>query len=198
MNSPSLADQLIIAVSPIERTIASVTIQLIIAGPAVQRGVEAVIGRQHVIAVPAVERAVLSKRTEERVVELRADEVLDAHERIDPGSPCVLWCVPQIEIDRDPCRRRAVGGGIAPGPSVQQVIAIPAREHVIAGIAEEHVVEPRASEVLNTHELVDAAPPGVLRSRQIKVDRDARRRTACRRRCRSRFPHLAGHCRSRR
>jgi len=38
----------------------------------------------------------------EGVVELRADEVLNTHERVEAGSHGVLSC--QSEVDRDTCR----------------------------------------------------------------------------------------------
>ena len=97
----------------------------------------------------------LRKDTAERVVEVRAGEVLNIHERVDAGPSGVLRLpVCQTEVDRDARRRRDVGGGVDPGPPVQQVIAAPAVEHVIAGAPVQHVVAAPA------HENVIAAAAG--------------------------------------
>lgn len=183
----------LIAVQP--AGVRKVAKQAIITDPAVEREIPiAECSAERVVTEATVKRAtIVIARARERIVEVRPCEVLNAHQRVGSGSPCILRTI--LEVNRDACRGRAVGGGVDSSPTVQHIIAAVALEYVIAGaaiegvvagpscehiigaIAGERVVKIRAGEALNANECVASGPSCVLCSRQIEVDRDARRRS---------------------
>lgn len=133
MSIPAPPSQKVITHAAVEQIVAVSTAELVVPR---RPGQDIVAAQSHKHVCGAI--------AGEAVVEVRAGEVLNAHERVGPG-PARILRAGQIEVDDDPGRRPdvarppddevAVISGIDPGSPVQQVITHAAVEAVASAIA---------------------------------------------------------------
>ncbi len=147
----SAAQEHVVALTPFQGVVPLASVQAIVAGAAGQ-AVVAVVSHQCVVVGGAF-------------------HVLHEREPVLPAEPVLRFS--QGQIHPDPGRVVHIGGRVAPGPSVQQIVASAALQDVVAsqtaqgivpGVPGQAVVEPGARQMLEAAKGVAAAAARVLRT----------------------------------
>ena len=105
----------------------------------------------------------------QRVVIVRAEDILEIAHSVDAGAACVL-CERRGQSDRNACGSAAITQQVYAASAVEPVIAVAAIDRICARVSGQHVVETRADKVFDSDKRIGASAAGKLCRRDRQTD----------------------------